>query len=125
MIKKALLTTLLGTSLAFGSATIIDGTTQAVSFNSEPDGASVLIDGQLKCKTPCTLEIKRTGLDIVTFKKDGYKSKDLPLQSAYNGVAILSIIWDLSTTDLLSGAAFEYSPNNYMTELEKKDEEKK
>jgi len=119
--KKILLLSVVGVSLVFGSATLISGTTQSVSFNSEPEGAAVLVDGVKKCKTPCTLSLKRGGSESVTFKKDGYASKILPLESSYNAAALLSVFWDLSTTDFISGAASEYSPNQYFVELKKSD----
>jgi len=120
--KKILLLSLIGVNLVFGSATLISGTTQNVSFNSEPEGANVLIDNVKKCKTPCTLSLKRGSYDSVTFQKDGYESKNLPLETSYNGVALLSIFWDFSTTDMISGAASEYSPNKYFVELKKKED---
>ncbi len=120
--KKILLLSVVGVSLVFGSATLISGTTQSVSFNSEPEGARVLVDGIQKCKTPCTLSLTRGANESVTFQKDGYANKTLPLESSYNGVALLSFFWDFSTTDLISGAISEYSPNQYFVELEKKSE---
>ena len=35
-------------------------------------------------------------------------------------VALLSIFWDLGTTDLVSGAAYKYGQNSYFVELQKK-----
>jgi hypothetical protein len=122
--KKILLLSAVGISLALGSATLISGTTQSVSFNSEPEGATVLIDGVKKCQTPCTLSLKRGSSESVTFKKDGYKTQILPLESSYNGVALLSVFWDFSTTDVISGAASEYSPNQYFVELKEEKSEK-
>ena len=122
--KKILLLSAVGVSLVLGSATLISGTTQSVSFNSEPEGATVFIDGAKKCQTPCTLSLKRGSNESVTFKKNGYKSQILPLESSYNGVALLSIFWDFSTTDLISGAASEYSPNQYFVELKEEKSEK-
>ena len=42
-----------------------------------------------------------------------------PLSKQYDAVALLSVFWDLSTTDILSGAAFEYEPGMYHLNLEK------
>jgi len=89
--KKILVLTVVGISLAFSSATLFSGTTQNVSFNSDPKGAKVLIDEVEKCKTPCTLTLKRGSYDNVTFKKDGYQSKTLPLEKTYNNTAFFSL----------------------------------
>ena len=42
IMKKILLLSAVGISLAFSSATLISGTTQNVSFSSEPEGATVI-----------------------------------------------------------------------------------
>ncbi|VAY87386.1 blr5152; hypothetical protein [hydrothermal vent metagenome] len=118
--KKILLAIISFASLVFGSAGIINGTNQAISFNSEPENVSVLLDGQMKCQTPCVVSIKKNSFSDITFKKDGYRSQTIPLTTAFDSVFLLNIFWDLGITDLLTGAAYEYSPNNYMVELKKK-----
>jgi len=118
--KKITLGLTLLASLSFGSATIANGSSQSISFNSSPEGASVLVDGQMKCKTPCTVSLKKNKHSNISFQKDGYESQNVPLSKSFDGVALLNIFWDLSTTDLISGAIYEYSPNNYMVELKKK-----
>ncbi len=118
--KKILLGLVALSTLSFGSATIASGTSQTVSFNSSPDGASVLVDGQMKCKTPCSVSLKKNKYSNITFTKEGYEPKNVPLTKSYDGIALLNIFWDLSTTDMITGAAYEYAPNSYMVELKKK-----
>ena len=118
--KKILLGTVAAVSLSFGSATIANGSSQTISFNSNPEGATVLVDGQMKCKTPCSVSLKKNKYSNVVFKKDGYASQTVSLTKSFDSIALLNIFWDLSTTDMISGAAFEYAPNNYMVELKKK-----
>lgn len=119
--KKIVLTTVALASLAFGSATIIKGSTQNISFNSNPEGAVVKIDGVATCTTPCSAMIKNSSKNKnISFTKDGYTTMTLPMNSEFAGVTFLSIFWDLSTTDLITGSAYEYAPNNYMIELKKK-----
>jgi len=109
------------TSLMFGSATLISGTNQNVTFNSKPEGAVVMIDGIKTCTTPCTVSLPRSSKEkAVSMTKDGYETYTMPLSGSYNSVALLSIFWDYSTTDLISGAAFEYKPNSYFMELKAK-----
>lgn len=104
---------------AFASASIISGTTQNVTFNSTPDGATILIDGVASCSTPCTVRLPKThSTQMISFKKDGYKTMSIPMTTEYNGVALLNIFWDFSTTDMITGAAFEYKPNNYFMEMQ-------
>lgn len=119
--KKILLACLATVTLSFGSATIIKGSTQTVSFDSNPQGATVKIDGIATCQTPCSALLKNGHKSkMVSFYKDGYETLNIPMNSEFSGVTFLSIIWDLSTTDLLTGSAYEYAPNNFMAELKKK-----
>jgi hypothetical protein len=118
--KRILLAVTALSTLSFGSATIASGTSQSISFNSEPEGVSVLLDGQMKCKTPCTVSVKKNAFSNITFKKEGYQSQNVPLTTSMDGVGILNIFWDLSTTDAITGALWEYAPNSYMVEMKKK-----
>lgn len=109
-------------SMAFGSASIISGANQNVTFNSNPEGAMVMIDGVKTCTTPCTVSLpKAKAQKMVSFEKEGYEKVSLPINTEYDGVALLNIFWDLSTTDLITGAAWKYAPNNYFSDLKKKD----
>jgi len=121
MLKKIALGLVVTASLAFGSATIFKGTSQAITIDSEPEGAKVYIDGQLRGTTPLSISMKKS-LSTHTLRvvKEGYAPVTRTLEKSYDPVALLNIVWDLSTTDMLTGAAFEYSPNNYMVQLEKK-----
>ncbi|WP_151901340.1 PEGA domain-containing protein [Sulfurimonas hydrogeniphila] len=121
MLKKIALGLLVTASLSYGSATIFKGTSQAITIDSEPEGAKVYVDGQLRGITPLSINMKKS-LSTHTFRvvKEGYSPVTRTLEKSYDPVAILNIVWDLSTTDMLTGAAFEYSPNNYMVQLEKK-----
>lgn len=108
-------------SLAFGSATIISGANQNVTFGSKPEGAKVKVDGVVVGVTPCTVNLPKSGKEKnVAFEKDGYQTITVPVTNQYNGVALLNIFWDLSTTDMITGAAFNYEPNNYFVELKAK-----
>lgn len=105
-------------TLAFGSATIISGSNQNVTFNSKPEGASVMIDGIKTCVTPCTVSLKKAYKPkSLSMSKDGYETMTVPMTTQYDGVALLNIFWDLSTTDAATGSAWEYQPNSYFMEL--------
>ena len=98
-------------------ATIISGTTQAVSIDSNVSGASVIIDGSNVGRTPFSGKIKRQRETIAMVRKEGYVAQSFTMSSSFNPVAILSILWDYSTTDFLTGAVWEYSPSQYYIEL--------
>jgi len=121
MVKKLLLGLGLSCSLAFGSATIFKGTSQAITIDSEPEGAKVYLDGQLRGKTPLSVSMKKSlSTHTIRVIKEGYSPVVRTMEKSYDPVALVNIIWDLSTTDLLTGAIVEYNPNNYMIKLEKK-----
>lgn len=119
--KRILIGTIASVSIMFGSANIIAGGTQNVSFNSKPEGAVVMIDGVKSCTTPCTVTLdKAYKPKQLSMSKEGYETFSIPMTVEYDGVALLNIIWDLSTTDLVSGAAYQYNPNTYYMELKAK-----
>jgi hypothetical protein len=112
-------------SIITGCAGIIKGTDQTVTFTSEPSNATVMIDGQNRGKTPLTIKLKKNAYSSIMIKKKGYRSVTRPLEKKYDGTALLNIFWDSSTTDMITGAAYEYEPNSYHFELEKKTKEDK
>jgi hypothetical protein len=113
--------------LVGGCATIESGSNQSLTLNSNPGGAKVSVNGFPMGTTPVTLQLKRkTGLAIA-FEKEGYQTISVPLNTTMN-------LWFLgnilpgggfvfgSTTDVVSGAVIEYSPNYYMVTLAPKGE---
>ena len=103
-----------------GCATIISGDTKTVTFNSSPEGADVYIDGAIIGKTPVSIVLEKNKKDVVMLKKEGYQAVTRDLTKSYDPITMLSIFWDLSTTDFLSGAAMEYAPKSYYIELREK-----
>jgi len=103
-----------------GCATIISGDTETVTFNSSPEGADVYIDGAIIGKTPVSIVLEKNKKDVVMLKKEGYQAVTRDLTKSYDPITMLSIFWDLSTTDFLSGAAMEYAPKSYYIELREK-----
>lgn len=99
-------------------ASIFKGTEQAVTFTSEPSGAEVMVDGQSLGVTPLTVKLKKNKFDTIMVKLNGYKTMTKPFDKSYDGIALLNIFWDSSTTDLITGAAYEYSPNSHYFKLE-------
>jgi hypothetical protein len=110
-----------------GCATILDGTKQVVSINSNVQGANVYIDGIQVGQTPFTTQIKKKSGTQVRVDKKGYTSKTMVMTTSVPTVFwgnILTFHGSVlgSTTDFLSGAAYEYSPNNFFFHLNKSEE---
>jgi len=112
---------LAGLLLASGCVSIIKGSSQTLSFNSEPEEAEVWIDGKAFGSTPLAVSLKKNKYSVVTFKKKGYRTQTVPIEKNYDGLALLNIFWDSSTTDLITGAAYEYAPSQYFAQLSPKE----
>lgn len=103
-----------------GCATIINGKTQQVSFNSEPQGAEVIVDGTSVGVTPVTASIQRGGQKMVSVKKDGYQTAEATLTSSTSGAFWGNIIiggLPGSTTDGATGSMYEFTPGEVMVTL--------
>ena len=75
-----------------GCATVVNGTSQPVAFNSDPTGAVVkLVSGQ-SCTTPCQYEMKRGKDSLVTYTKDGYQPVKVYIQSRTGGATFGNLI---------------------------------
>ncbi|MDF2444802.1 MAG: hypothetical protein K0S46_38 [Moraxellaceae bacterium] len=111
----------ISTLLLTGCASLVDGNSQPLSFNSNPDGATVYINGGAVGKTPVTITAKRkSATQALRFSKEGYKDVEVSLISNINPWFFGNILTGGllgSTTDGLSGAAFRYEPNSYMVTL--------
>lgn len=112
---------LLASIALFGSgcASIIKGTSQSVTVTSEPSNAKVFFDGQNLGNTPLTVKLKKNKYDTISVQKSGYESQTRPIDKSFDAVALLNFFWDLSTTDFITGAIYEYEPNTYHFSLEK------
>lgn len=115
-------------------STIASGTTQEMTFQSNPDDVIVTlltpdIDDPTKTdttvtrvlgKTPLTIEIDREDGQTVTFSKPGYKPLQLNLTTDTNPWIVGNILFGGLfgvTTDFESGAAYEYVPDKYFVTL--------
>ena len=68
-----------------GCATVLNGTSQPVGFQSDPLGAEVELVTGLKCTTPCEYSMKRGDDSRVTFSKPGYEPVIVYIQSRTGG----------------------------------------
>lgn len=115
-------------------STIASGTTQEMTFQSSPDDVVVTLttpdtsdptktqkkDTRILGRTPLIVEIDRGDDQTVTFSKAGYKPIQLELTTEHNpwmaGNIFIGGVFG-STTDIMSGAAYEYVPDRYFVTL--------
>lgn len=112
---------ILTSGLLTGCATVISGNSQEVSFVSNPEGATIAVDGRVLGKAPITMRLDRKSGQTLVFEKEGFKSVTMPMATTLNpwfagNVLIGGALG--TTTDASSGAIFKYSPSQYMVTLE-------
>lgn len=107
-----------------GCASIVSGTTQEMVFRSTPENAAVVVDGREIGRTPLNVLLKKNAHSYVAFEKPGYKREVLPMTARLDGWFWGNIVlggFFGSTTDGISGASHEYSPNQFLTTLQPAD----
>jgi hypothetical protein len=103
-------------------ATIFTGTKDRITFNSNPSGATIYIDGVEQCKTPCTMNVKRSIDDTdVEYKLDGYETRLITLSKEFNIVSVINLGnlfgWGI---DALTGSVMKYDRKTYDITLDDK-----
>lgn len=104
-----------------GCATLLGGTTQTLSVNSNVNGARVFFNDSLLGVTPWTASVPRGRKGVMKVTADGYQ----PYQVAMNN-KVTSLFWVNifsgtagSTTDAATGAMYEYEPSTFMVTLQR------
>ena len=100
-------------------ATIFTGTKDKITFNTNPSGAGVFIDGIRICTTPCSTDVKRSLNDTeVEFKLDGYETQVVTLDREFNVISILNFTGLVGwAVDAVTGSIFKYDRKSYDVEL--------
>ena len=103
------------TSLALGGcATVINGTSQDVKFQSDPGGAEVRLTGGQSCTTPCEVSLKRRSDLRADFAKPGYKPAYVLIQSKTGGAMAGNLLLGGiigGAVDAANGASNHLSPS--------------
>jgi hypothetical protein len=77
---------ILAGSLSMGACAMVTrGTTEQITFDSEPPAAMRTSTGLTCPTTPCTLQVDRKSEFVATFSKDGYASQDIMVQTRVAG----------------------------------------
>jgi len=106
-----------------GCATIVRGTSQTITINSNVSGASIELDGAPVGVTPFTGKVKKGKDKTFTIRKQGYGTQSITLERELDFTA--TILGNVllggttgTTTDGISGAMWLYSPTTYFVQLQ-------
>jgi hypothetical protein len=94
--KKLICFVLIAVFCLSGCATIFKGSTDTVNFASQPDKASVYVNGINMGKSPISLELKSNKTYNIEFRLDGYESKNVMLNNSVGaGYIVLDILFGI------------------------------
>ncbi len=106
-----------------GCATIIDGTSQKVSFSSNPSNAVVTVDGRVVGNTPLTDDLSKKDTHTVKINLDGYHPYEITLIKKVNswvwGNIVFGGLLGLGV-DALTGGLYELTPSQVNADLKLK-----
>jgi hypothetical protein len=109
--------------LSVNCASIIHGNKQIIPTSSNPTGAQVTVDGQIYYTSPCLVELERNKPYIVTLTLDGYQTEQIKLEKGFSSWFYIGIIPGLilpgPVYDLVSGSAYDLSPETVSVTLKK------
>jgi hypothetical protein len=96
-----------------GCATLMQGSTQQITVNSSPSGATVLVDGGLRFTTPTVLELSRKESHRIEISLEGYHPERIDVRTTSSNMVMGNIVAGGLVgfvVDHSSGAAFRLVP---------------
>jgi hypothetical protein len=93
--------------LVNGCATMIRGTEQPVSVNTNPPGAKVEFSNGQSCQSPCTIKTKRDQSLQITISKEDCQTQTATMIPMLAGAGV---IWG-GLIDYGTGAVYDLQPN--------------
>ncbi|MGB0507856.1 MAG: hypothetical protein ACPGGK_16845, partial [Pikeienuella sp.] len=128
--KPIIMTAVLSSALlASACASVTRGTTEEMSFDSNPQGAEMTTDLGPNCVTPCILEIDRKATFTATFTLDEEtRTIFVDTEVAAEGVAagagnlLLGGVIGIGV-DAATGANLNHTPNPVFADFDKSQEE--
>jgi hypothetical protein len=103
-----------------GCGTIVHGSRQNVTINSDPSGATITLDNGTVLTTPSSIRLERDTDYVATITKDGYQSQTIPINSVLSGWLAGNIIFGGiigGGVDAATGAAYTLTPNKLNLKL--------
>lgn len=124
MVKQGLAAALVAVALGAGGS-VARGTSEMVSFTSEPPGAAVATTTNRFCpSTPCSLDIPRSEEFDATFTKPGFRPRTVPVRTTIAGKGAAGFAGNVLLggvvgmgVDAYTGAALDHTPNPVIVTL--------
>jgi len=105
-----------------GCATIIQGTSQSISVNSNPSGAKIIVMGMERGTTPAVIKVDRSDSNIIVrIVKDGYEPVEVMLTRSVSGWIFGNIVFGGLlglVVDFATGGAYNVSPEFIQANLQ-------
>ncbi len=106
--------------LLYGCATIMNRTKQTVFLQSDPPGATAIIDSATRVQTPASVKLKRGKDHTITFEKLGYETANVLIDHEMSGwvwgnILIGGLIG--LVIDFGSGGAYKLDPDTVSVTL--------
>ncbi len=108
--------------LTSSCATVFKGNSNKVNFNSNPQGAQILVNGNYMGDTPIRLKLESKQNYSIEFRKEGYKTKTFNITNHVGvGWIVLDVIFGLVPVivDAATGSWYELDQKNVNALLEK------
>lgn len=105
---------ILAAVLCQGCSTIFHGSNQNVDCTSDPMGAEVIHEGNVKGITPCKVTLPRDEATMLTFRHPQFDDVVIPLQPEFNGATFGNILlggFIGAAVDAGTGANYTLSPD--------------
>jgi len=122
--KFAPLILLTAVSSLCGCATLTRGTTENLSIQTEPAGATATLSSGHMCKTPCVIELKRKNNVHVKLEKSGYETVDTDVNSEIAGAGAAGMAGNVllggiigAGVDAATGATKRLNPNPLVVKM--------
>ena len=108
-----------------GCASMVTGTTQHIPITSNPPGAKVTIDGELKGTTPLSVDLERKPYHSVTLELEGYHPYQVQTTKGVNpwllGDMFIPPWIPWLAIDLINGGSATIEPPEITGQLQKQD----
>ena len=113
-----------GCLLLSGCAGIMTGTTQMIQVQSDPQGASIQLNGMHVGKTPRLLKVQRSGEHTLMIWKEGYVAQIIETGGSLNAWFFGNILVGVipGFFDIMSGAWMWTSPDSIMVRLKTREQ---